>query len=177
MLTFAALRDLERRLQNRKVLSVFVDTSAIQPPRRFGWREQLNRALARLEVTVPSCSSGERTARELCMAHLRTLLEGMRALPEGPGWVAYVTTDDVIASGAVRASLETSAFWQNGIVVAPLLSTVAAPRAIPFADVVSAAPEEWLRKDSGAVRLALPRRVAVPAIASGAHLSASRRAP
>jgi hypothetical protein len=160
MITFGELRDLGRRLQNRKVLSVFVDTSAIASAKRFGWREELNRALARLEVTPPQLSSGERTARELCMAHLRTLLEGMRALPDGPGWVAYATTDDVVAAGPVRARLETAAFWEDGIVVAPLLATVTNSRAVPLADIVSEETVQRLGEDARATRLTLrPARV------------------
>lgn len=170
MFTFAELRDLERRLQNRKVLSIFVDTSAINPTRRFGWRDELYRALTRLDVAASGLSSGERTARELCTAHLRTLLEGMREFPDGPAWVAYVTTDDVAASGPVRARLETSAFWGNGIVVAPLLSTVATLRAVPLVNLVPERTFQRLYADPAATRLTVrsPRVEPAPAIASSA---------
>jgi hypothetical protein len=116
MLAFAELGQLERRLRSRKVLSVFVDTSA--PEDGSAWRVKLDRALARLDAT--SLSSGDRTARELCMAHLRTALEGRREAPGRPGWVAYVTTDDVVAAEPVPVAVETGVFWDNGIVVGPL---------------------------------------------------------
>jgi hypothetical protein len=123
MFDFAEVRDLERRLQNRKVLSVFVDTreTADGP----SWRRKLDRALARLEATGPCPSSGDRTARELCMGHLRTTLEGIREAPEAPGWIAYVTTDDVVAGYPVDTRVETAVFWQTGIVTAPVLDATA----------------------------------------------------
>jgi hypothetical protein len=117
MVGFGELRELERRLRNRKVLTVFVDASVAD---RAAWRAELNRALFRLEAASPHLSAGERTARELCIAHLRTLLEGGRGAPGWPAWVAFVTTDDVVASGPVRARVATSVFWQTGIVVRPL---------------------------------------------------------
>jgi hypothetical protein len=117
MVGFGELRELERRLRNRKVLSVFVDASAAD---RASWRAELNRALFRLEAASPHLPAGERTARELCVAHLRTLLEGVRGTPGWPAWIAFVTTDDVVASGPVRARVATSVFWQTGVVVRPL---------------------------------------------------------
>lgn len=127
MFAFAQLRELERRLRNRKVLSVFVDTSDTDPTKGSTWRDELNRALLRLDAMPPYVSSGERTARELCIAHLRTALEGMRGAPGRPAWVAYVTTDDVVAAGPVRARLDTGVFWQTGIVVTPFRFARASP--------------------------------------------------
>ena len=118
MFTYGQLRELEHQLKNRKVLSVFIDTSSAAAG--TAWRMALNRALARLEATPPRLPEGERTARELCVAHLRAAVEGMRETPGRPGWVAYVTTDDVVAMGPVRDRVETKVFWQNGIVVRPM---------------------------------------------------------
>ena len=135
MFDLAQLRELQRSLRNRKVLSVFVDTSTTDPTRGSTWRDELNRALARLDATPPDPSSGEHTARELCMGHLRTALEGIRGGLGAPGWVAYVTTDDVIAAEPVRARLKTGVFWQNGIVMGPILAALARRRVVGLADV------------------------------------------
>ena len=121
MLAFTELHDVQRRLQSRKVLSVFVDTSGAADSR--SWRAKLDRALARLDARPPQLPSGERTARELCVAHLRTALESLRGTPGEPGWVAYVTTDDVVAAWPLHTPVETAVFWQRGIVMAPLLET------------------------------------------------------
>lgn len=129
MLAFAELPQLERRLRNRKVLSVFVDTSAADDG--SAWRVKLDRALARVDSTSPPLSSGDRTARELCMAHLRTALEGRREAPGRPGWVAYVTTDDVVVAEPVPVAVETGVFWDNGIVVGPLASALPRARSQP----------------------------------------------
>jgi hypothetical protein len=126
MFTFAQLRELEGRLHDRKVLSVFVDMAVTTADTT--WREALNRALAQLDARPPHLKAGDRTALDLCVAHLRTALEGMRGTPGEPGWVAYVTTDDVVASGPVRTRLETAAFWQHGIVVRPLMPALVKPR-------------------------------------------------
>lgn len=142
MFTYAQLRELERQLKNRKVLSVFIDTSsAAAGP---AWRMELNRALARLEATPPRLPEGERTARELCVGHLRAALEGMRETPGRPGWAAYVTTDDVVAAGPVRDRVETKVCWQNGIVVRPMARApgrtpvpVTPGRPVESADLVS----------------------------------------
>lgn len=123
MLAFAELHEIQRRLRNRKVLSVFVDTrgTADGP----SWRRGLDQALARLEVTAPYLPRGEHTARGLCVAHLRTTLESIREAPKEPGWVAYVTTDDVVAASPVDTPVETTVCWQIGIVIAPLLAAAA----------------------------------------------------
>lgn len=121
MLAFTQLHEVQRRLQNRKVLSVFVDTSG--PADGPSWRAKLDRALANLDATPPRLSNGERTARDLCVAHLRTALESLRGTPGEPGWVAYVTTDDVVAAWPLHRPVETAVFWQSGIVMAPLLET------------------------------------------------------
>lgn len=135
MFTFAQLRELQARLRNRKVLSVFVNMSVTTADTT--WRAELNRALARLDAKPPHLPSGERTALDLCIAHLRTALEGIRGSPGEPGWVAYATTDDVVAAGPVRAQLETEAFWQNGIVVRPIMPAFVKPRAtVPTAQPI-----------------------------------------
>jgi hypothetical protein len=138
------------------VLSVFVDTSDADPTNGSTWRDELNGALRRLDATPPHVSSGERTARELCMAHLRTALEGMRGAPGRPAWVAYVTTDDVVAAGPVRAHLDTGVFWQTGIVVTPLRSARANPRGVTLADVASAQVADRPR-ETGSNIAATPR--------------------
>lgn len=115
MLAFTELHEVQRRLQSRKVLSVFVDTSGAADGR--SWRSKLDRALARLNATS-QLPSGERTARELCVAHLRAALESLRGTPGEPGWVAYVTTDDVVAFWPLHTPVETAVFWRTGIVMA-----------------------------------------------------------
>ena len=126
MFAIAELPQLESRLRSRKVLSVFVDTSAAEDG--SAWRVKLDRALARLDATSPPLSTGDRTARELCMAHLWTALEGKREAPGKPGWVAYVTTDDVVVAEPLPVAVETGVFWNNGIVVAPLTSALPGTR-------------------------------------------------
>lgn len=159
MFAFRQLRELERRLRNRKVLSVFVDTSNTDPTKGSTWWDDLNRALLRLDTMPPYVSSGERTARELCMAHLRTALEGMRGAPGRPAWVAYVTTDDVVAAGPVRARLDTGVFWQTGIVVSPLRSARAQPRAVALTDVGSAQVAHRPRAAVSRVAAMLPSKM------------------
>lgn len=123
VLPFAELHDLQRRLRNRKVLSVFIDTAGTADGP--SWRVKVERVLARLDATPPQLPSGERTARALCMAHLRTFLECIRDTPKERGWYAYVTTDDVVAASPIDGQLETAAFWQTGLVMAPLLNAPA----------------------------------------------------
>lgn len=156
MFAFAQLRELERRLRHRKVLSVFVDTSDTDRKKGSAWRDELNRALLRLDAMPPYVSSGERTARELCMAHLRTALEGMRGAPGRPAWVAYVTTDDVVAAGPVRARLDTGVVWQTGIVVTPFRSARAKPRAVALADVWSPQVADRPREAVSGIAATLP---------------------
>lgn len=130
MLTLGEILDMERALRGRHVLSVFVDTSATDPAARSRWRTDLARALGRLYTEASHLTPGDRTALELSLAHLRTELESMRWAPAGPAWVAYATTDDVVLCGPVRARLQTGAFWQQRLVVAPLEAPVATRTAI-----------------------------------------------
>jgi hypothetical protein len=82
--------------------------------------------------------------------------------------VAYATTDDVVATGPVRARLETAAFWEDGIIVSPLLATVTKSRAVPLADIVSEETVQRLGEDPRATRLTLrpPRVDSAPVTAS-----------
>lgn len=130
MLSLGEILDMERALRGRRVLSVFVDTSATDPAARSRWRTDLAQALARLHAEASRLTPGERTALELSLAHLRTELDSMRWAPAGPGWVAYATTDDVVLCGPVRARLQTAALWQPGLVVGPLETPVATRTAI-----------------------------------------------
>ncbi|HEX6050563.1 MAG TPA: hypothetical protein VFZ21_14890, partial [Gemmatimonadaceae bacterium] len=143
MLTLAEILEMERALRGRRVLSVLVDTSAMDPASRARWRTDLACALARLHAEAVRLPPGDRTALELCLAHLHTELEAMRWNPGGPAWVAYATTDDVILCGPVRARVQTGAFWQRGMVVAPLQTPLTtAPvyaRVSPTSEVRSAA--------------------------------------
>lgn len=133
MLTTTQLRALERGLRTRKVLSIFIDTSAPDLHRRQNWRTEAYRALARLDGALLHSPPGERTARELCVAHLSTLLETIRDTPRAPGWVAYVTTDDVVAHGPVRERIDTRVFWRAGAVIAPLLPALTEPPVVAVA--------------------------------------------
>jgi hypothetical protein len=108
------------------VLSVFIDTSDAGTPTK--WRTELDRAFARLLAEASRSTDGDRTALELCLAHVRTALEAAHGAPGRPGWVAYATTHDVILEGTVRSPLETKAFWRRGLVVAPLLPDSLADR-------------------------------------------------
>ena len=122
MLALAQLLGLERSLRGRRVLSVFVDTTVTDPASRSGWRSQLDRAFARLHSEAGGRTPGDRTALELCLAHVRTALEGARGAPGRPGWVAYATTDDVVLAEAVSTPVKTRVYWQHGMVIAPLLA-------------------------------------------------------
>lgn len=122
MLALAQLLGLERSLRGRRVLSVFVDTTVTDPASRSGWRAQLDRAFARLQSDAGGMRPGDRTALELCLAHVRTALQGARGAPGRPGWVAYATTDDVVLAEAVRTPVKTRVYWQHGMVIAPLLA-------------------------------------------------------
>jgi len=122
MLALAQLLGLERSLRGRRVLSVFVDTTVTDPASRSGWRCQLDRAFARLQFDAGGLKPGDRTALELCLAHVRTALQGARGAPGRPGWVAYATTDDVVLAEAVRTPVKTRVYWQHGMVIAPLLA-------------------------------------------------------
>lgn len=125
MLTSEEIQEMERALRGRRVLSVLVDTSGANGAGRSKWRTDLARALARLRAEAARMSPGDRTALELCLAHLHTELESIRWNPSGPSWVAYATTDDVILCGPARARVQTGAFWQLGMVVKPLYAPVA----------------------------------------------------
>ena len=125
MLTSEEIQEMERALRGRRVLSVLVDTWGTNAAARSKWRTDLARALARLRAEAVRLSPGDRTALELCLAHLHTKLESIRWKPSGPAWVAYATTDDVILCGPVRARVQTGAFWQLGMVVKPRHAPIA----------------------------------------------------
>ena len=135
MLTLTEVLGTERALRGRRALSVFVDTSSKGRDPHDTWRADLDRAIARVVAEASRLPDGERTAFELCLAHVRTELEAAHGPPACPGWVAYATTDDVVLAGAVRAPVQTQVVWQRGLVIAPLL-----PQLVPDAMADTVAP-------------------------------------
>lgn len=135
MLKLTQIFGMERALRGRRVLSVFVDTSSTDRGGRATWRADLDLAIARVLADASRLPGGERTALELCLAHVRTELEAAHGPPASPRWVAYATTDDVVLAGAVQGPLQTQVIWQRGLVVAPLL-----PQLVPEAMADTVAP-------------------------------------
>jgi hypothetical protein len=147
MLTATRLRALSNTLRDRKVLSVFIDLAANEAEYDHrDWRYDVHRAVARLRSST-CLEPRERTARDLAVAHLLSLVETMREPPQGPAWVAYATTDDVVAHGTVRTRVVTLASWRDGPMIGPLLPALVDPAvvAVAIADRRNARVYSWRR--------------------------------
>lgn len=121
-MTRMELRGLERACGGQRALSLFVDTSDSAGATMGRSRLVLDREISRAQTEALRLAPGERTAVELCFAHVRTAIETMRDVPLSLGWVAYATTDGAVVAEPVRRPMATQVYWQRGIVTAPLLA-------------------------------------------------------
>lgn len=121
MLTTAALAELARTLSGQHVLSVYIDGATNDPATRNAWRTQLEAGLASLRRTVHARSADE--ARELgrCIERLMAVLGTSPASPGAPGWVAFITEEQVVRAEALPVTMPDLVRWSDGPWVSPYL--------------------------------------------------------
>jgi hypothetical protein len=116
MLGTDALVTLVRESHDVVTLSVYIDGRVSDPVMRTRWRTELQNALDAVRAGV---SPVEREAFLICETRLEQVLSRFDGAIGAPGFVAFVTPDQVRFAEPVATPMPTIAFWSRGARVAP----------------------------------------------------------
>jgi hypothetical protein len=116
MLSTDALVTLVRESHDIVTLSVSIDGRVSDPAMRTRWRTELQNALDTARAGVPPL---EREAFLLCETRLEQVLSQFDGAIGAPGFIAFVTPDQVRFAERVGTPMPTAAFWSRGARVAP----------------------------------------------------------
>jgi hypothetical protein len=142
MPAYADLHDLEQRLRDESVLSVYIDGEETDPGKRRRWRIELKNRLDAIEDSLAERSHDEREAFRSARDALMKRLSDIRGLVRAPGWVGFFTAEGEAHAGPLPAAVSTLAVWERG------------PRLTPFVRALKEArPVILIVADSRAARL------------------------
>lgn len=141
MLGTDALVSLVRDAHDVVTLSVYVDGRVADPAMRTRWRTELQNALDAARVEVPPL---EREAFLICETRLESVLSRFDGAIGAPGFVAFITPDQVRFAAAVATPMPTAAFWSRGARVAPYVRALEHER--PVLAIVGGSREVRLYK-------------------------------
>jgi len=116
MLSSDALVALVRESHDVVTLSVSIDGRVSDPVMRTRWRTELQNALDAARAGVPPL---EREAFLLCETRLEQVLSRFDGAIGAPGFIAFVTPDQVRFAERVGTPMPTAVFWSRGARVAP----------------------------------------------------------
>lgn len=122
MLTYAQLAKLAHDVQDRHVLNVFVDATELDAVARRAWRRTLASGITATRKAIADAPHAERQAFEKAAKLVtRQAKELSDDLDAAPGWVAFVTEDEIVYAGPVFRAPRASVSWRRGIATAPYL--------------------------------------------------------
>ena len=116
MLGTDALVNLVRESHDVVTLSVYIDGRVSDPAMRTRWRTELQNALDVARAGVPPL---EREPFLVCTTRLEQALSQFDGAIGAPGFVAFITPDQVRFAEPVATPMPTIAFWSRGARVAP----------------------------------------------------------
>ena len=118
MLSHEELSKLSRDLQDRSVLSVYVDGDQNDPAQRRSWRTRLDNALSRVAQEVAG-NGGDSGQFESARKRMEAALDQNSGFLHGKGWVAFVSADEVHEAGTVPFRVPMQVRWEDGPFLAP----------------------------------------------------------
>lgn len=128
MLTRDALIALDRSLDGKKVLSVYLDGTESDPAERTSWRRSLTERVGELREQLVGRPRSERDAFEACVTHLMDRLAGMIGFLPSAGWVAFVTRQEVKYAEALPVPMPALVAWDDGMRLSPYIHALEAHR-------------------------------------------------
>ena len=118
MLTREELTTLQRSLEQRRVLSVYLDGRVADPAARHAWRPWLSANLARLRDSLAGNGSALREF-DRCADHLAAMLAPVVGAPRSPGWVAFITSDGAALVEALPVPMPNAVHWTTAAWLSP----------------------------------------------------------
>lgn len=135
MLTHEELARLTRSLQDRKVLSVYLDVASRDPARRFVWRTMLDDSLRRIRDGTPPPPDKERAALDRAVALLEEHLASARGGGTARSWVGFACGEEVHHAEALSVRTPVVVAWGKGPRVAPYLGALRQRHPVILAEV------------------------------------------
>jgi hypothetical protein len=119
MLTQSELTTLERSLHGRRVLSVYIDGESPDPAQRTSWRTALENELDSVKREISSATHAEREDFALAVELLEKELSSLPGGVGAPGFVAFVTPQEMRYAAALPVRVPTRVVWGERLCVAP----------------------------------------------------------
>ena len=130
MLTREQLVHLYRELQDRKVLSVYVDGSGDDPAERGIWGRELENGLSGERARIVRGAPDELEAFDAARDGVLGALERYATFPPGRGWVGFATADGLRYGDAMSVPMPHLVRWERGIRVAPYVRALKQSRLV-----------------------------------------------
>jgi len=120
VLTREQLIAMQRSLEERQVLSIYLDGRASDPASRRAWHAWLVATMASLRATLTGDAA---TLRDFdrCAEHLTSALVGVTGALRSKGWVAFVSSDGVALAEPVPVLVPNVVRWTRGAWVSPYI--------------------------------------------------------
>lgn len=140
MLSYRDLTQLATDYRERRVLTVYLHTTAENPAERNMWQAELDHALDALRARVKGESHAERSDLEKAIGLLRDWVISRSSALRIPGAVVIVSPDEVLYAAPTDTIVPNVATWGEGIHLAPLLRSASygAPSAVLLVDARNA---------------------------------------
>ena len=135
MLSHDELGRLTRTLQDRKILSIYLDVAARDPAQKRAWRTQLDDAIRRLRDGTTSSADKERATFDRAVALLDPHLASASAGGGARTWVGFACGKEVHHTEALPVRIPTVVAWGQGPRIAPYLSALRQQRPVILAEV------------------------------------------
>lgn len=130
MLSHAELMNLERRLRDEMVLSVYVNGEFADVAARGQWRTELRNALDVIGESLRDATHAEREAFSAARQLAQTEVDQYRNGEDAPGWLGLFTEKEVHHAAVVTAPVPTVATWSQGANVAPAIRALKEARPV-----------------------------------------------
>lgn len=121
MLSFSELVTLDRELQDKPALTLYLDGRSDNPAWRTAWRRALRQEETRLRHALADASHDEREAFSRDVAALEAHLAHRRGALDAPGWLGVVAGGQVLLDAPLRGATPTFGHWGRGVALAPYL--------------------------------------------------------
>lgn len=125
MLSYSQLATLERDTRDALVLNAYIDATELDSVARRAWRKTLADSITAIRKSLAGASHAERKAFDEAAARLEAQAAQLSDDLDGaPGWVGFITADDIRYGSPTAAPPAPSLVWRRGIATAPYLRVI-----------------------------------------------------
>jgi len=130
MLSHAELMNLERRLRDEMVLSIYINGNYSDVAVRGQWRTELRNALDAIEASLRAATHAEREAFADARRLVLNKVEEYKNGEDAPGWMGLFTAKEIHHASVLPVPVPTIATWLQGADVAPAIRALKEARPV-----------------------------------------------